>query len=307
MICYLYCSALFCANMCSRWVAGRWDAWFVSEISSRVCGVPSTGPNGTSSISVTSSVTPGEAAELLGTAAMLPRKPAPIDRKRLSNTGYPGTLAAAGKGRRNSNSPDTRHSAAMPAAASESIEEANFIFHKFDVNKDGQIDEDELALCLQDLQVRINGRQRKTEEEVRDWVRKELKRHDSNGDGQLSFDEFVEYYNTYISTNRRSFEDTYKVTAHLGKGAFASVKRASVRHPVAGSSSEVAVKRIQKAGVNMKLMHNEVTIWSRLDHPHLVRLLDAFETPDELILVQELMEGGPACARGARGPCKGRC
>ena len=40
----------------------------------------------------------------------------------------------------------------------------------------------------------------------------------------LSFDEFVEYYNSYISQNRRSFEDTYKVTAHLGKGAFATVK-----------------------------------------------------------------------------------
>lgn len=196
----------------------------------------------------------------------------------------------------------------LAAAAFESMEEANFIFHKFDVNKDGQIDEDELALCLQELQVRINGRQRKTEQDVRDWVRKELKRNDSNGDGELSFDEFVEYYNTYISQNRRSFEETYKVTAHLGKGAFASVKRATVRSPVEGASSEVAVKRIQKAGVNMKLMHNEVSIWSMLDHPHLVRLLDAFETPDELILVQELMEGGRSVSLGAviRGGSKER-
>ena len=180
----------------------------------------------------------------------------------------------------------------LAAAALDTMEEANFIFHKYDQNKDGQIDEDELALCLQGLQVRINGRQRKTEEEVRDWVRKELKRNDTDGDGQLSFDEFVEYYNSYISQNRRSFEDTYKVTAHLGKGAFATVKKASVRSPAEGEPSEVAVKRIQKAGVNMKLMHNEVSIWGMLDHPHLVRLLDAFETPDELILVQELMEGG---------------
>ena len=179
----------------------------------------------------------------------------------------------------------------LAAAALDTMEEANFIFHKYDQNKDGQIDEDELALCLQGLQVRINGRQRKTEEEVRDWVRKELKRNDTDGDGQLSFDEFVEYYNSYISQNRRSFEDTYKVTAHLGKGAFATVKKASVRSPAEGEPSEVAVKRIQKAGVNMKLMHNEVSIWGMLDHPHLVRLLDAFETPDELILVQELMEG----------------
>ena len=46
--------------------------------------------------------------------------------------------------------------------AFEAMEEANFIFHKYDSNKNGQIDEDELAMCLQELQVRINGRDRVT-------------------------------------------------------------------------------------------------------------------------------------------------
>ena len=140
--------------------------------------------------------------------------------------------------------------------------------------------------------MRVNGRQRKTKEEVREWVQREFKRNDKNKDGQLSFDEFVEYYNKFISHSRRSFEDTYKITDHLGKGAFASVKKATVLHPTEGMSDDVAVKVVNKAGVNMKLLHNEISIWSMLTHKHLVRLYDAFETPDDLMLVTELMRGG---------------
>ncbi len=219
----------------------------------------------------------------------MPPKP---DKRRSTGVNPKGSAPAAAGGRRRSSLPDSRQAALLASAAFEAMEEANFIFHKYDSNKNGQIDEDELAMCLQELQVRINGRQRKTEEEVREWVRRELRRNDTDGDGQLNFDEFVEYYNSYISQNRRPFDDCYKVTAHLGKGAFASVKKVIVKQPAEGQSSEAAVKRIQKAGVNMKLMHNEVSIWSMLNHPHLVRLLDTFETPDELLLVTELMEGG---------------
>ena len=104
----------------------------------------------------------------------------------------------------------------LAAAALDTMEEANFIFHKYDQNKDGQIDEDELALCLQGLQVRINGRQRKTEEEVRDWVRKELKRNDTDGDGQLSFDEFVEYYNSLMDRLQQgAVQDALEVEANF--------------------------------------------------------------------------------------------
>ena len=140
--------------------------------------------------------------------------------------------------------------------------------------------------------MRVNGRQRKTKEEVREWVQREFKRNDKNQDGKLSFDEFVEYYNTFISHSRRSFEDTYKFTEHLGKGAFASVKKATVLHPTEGIADDVAVKVVKKAGVDMQLLHNEISIWSMLTHNHLVRLYDAFETPDERMLVTELMRGG---------------
>ena len=109
---------------------------------------------------------------------------------------------------------------------------------------------------------------------------------------KLSFDEFVECYNTFIAHSRRSFEDTYTFTEHLGKGAFASVKKATVLHPAEGMADDVAVKVVKKAGVDMQLLHNEISIWSMLTHNHLVRLYDAFETPDERMLVTELMRGG---------------
>ena len=122
--------------------------------------------------------------------------------------------------RRRGSVPDGRQAALLAAGAQAREEEASFIFHKYDLDKNNAISEEELAICFSELAVKVNGRHRKTPEEVREWVSREFKRNDANKDGELSFDEFVEYYNKFISTNRRPFEDTYKFTAHLGEGAF---------------------------------------------------------------------------------------
>lgn len=39
-------------------------------------------------------------------------------------------------------------------------------------------------------------------------------------------------------------------------------------------------------------MNNEMWIMNQLSNPHLVRLYDAYESPKQLILVQELCAGG---------------
>ena len=57
---------------------------------------------------------------------------------------------------------------------------SSFIFHKYDIDRSGGIEEGELALCFAELAVRVNGRQRKTKEEVREWVQREFKRNDKN-------------------------------------------------------------------------------------------------------------------------------
>ena len=64
--------------------------------------------------------------------------------------------------------------------------EATFIFHKFDVSQTNSLDEDELFQCFAELGF-SNGRQNKTEEEMRKWVRQELSKHAvEKADGKLS-------------------------------------------------------------------------------------------------------------------------
>ena len=64
-------------------------------------------------------------------------------------------------------------------------EEAAFIFHKFNASKSGQMDEDELLRCFGELGF-SNGRQNKSDEDMRKWVRQELKKGDKAGHGKLS-------------------------------------------------------------------------------------------------------------------------
>lgn len=64
-------------------------------------------------------------------------------------------------------------------------EEAAFIFHKFNVSKSGNMTEDELLHCFNELGF-ANGRKNKTEEETRRWVKQELKKGDKSGNETLS-------------------------------------------------------------------------------------------------------------------------
>ena len=91
--------------------------------------------------------------------------------------------------RRRGSVPDGRQAALLAAGAQAREEEASFIFHKYDLDKNNAISEEELAICFSELAVKVNGRHRKTPEEVREWVSREFKRNDANKDGELSFDE----------------------------------------------------------------------------------------------------------------------
>ena len=147
-----------------------------------------------------------------------------------------------------------------------------------------------------------NGRQNRSDEEMRTWAGKELKRGNKKGDGKLSYEEFVDYYNKFIVGHRRKFEETYELGLQIGKGAFGFVFKAKriggitvSPDPLYTVGAMAAVKQIQKKSeVPMELLHNEITIWEQLKHPNLVRLLDVFETDERIYLVTELMRGG-AC------------
>ena len=100
-----------------------------------------------------------------------------------------------------------------------------------DENKSGDIDEEQLAKCFAELGF-SNARAKNSEAEVREWVKKEHRRADVDGDGKVSLKEFVAYYNQYIVGHRRLFDDVYELGSMLGSGSFGNVLK--VRWPRAG-------------------------------------------------------------------------
>jgi len=130
-------------------------------------------------------------------------------------------------------------------ASFQRFEEAWFNFHRYDKDESGTIDVDELGGLLVDLKMHV-GRAQRTEEQMRRWVKRELARSDLNSDGVLSFEEFLKYYNSFVSRHRSQWDELYDVSQHkLGSGAFGVVLKA--RRVADGQP--VAVKRVSKAGM----------------------------------------------------------
>jgi len=84
--------------------------------------------------------------------------------------------------------------------------------------------------------------------------------------------------------------DHYDMTNDvLGKGYFAVVKVGVKK----GTSQRVAVKIIDKDLVEKEeTLRAEISILRSVDHPNVVKMESVFETPENLFIVMELMEGG---------------
>eukprot|EP01083_Nonionella_stella_P093386 261708_1 len=90
--------------------------------------------------------------------------------------------------------------------------------------------------------------------------------------------------------SRLKIKDIYRFDAILGTNATGSTKVLSAKHRVTGE--DVAVKVISKKEYNPAMLSNEVLILKRLDHPHVVKLFDLFETRKCVYLVMEKCNGG---------------
>jgi len=79
-------------------------------------------------------------------------------------------------------------------------------------------------------------------------------------------------------------------TSALGGGSFATVWIGVEKT----SGKQWAVKQIPRnvADENKALLVGEVSVMQSLDHPNLVKLHEAFETPEVFCMVQELLRGG---------------
>jgi len=80
----------------------------------------------------------------------------------------------------------------------------------------------------------------------------------------------------------------YKMGRTLGAGTYGVVREAD------GPTGKVAVKIILKKNVkgNEKMVYDELDLLQRLNHPHIIRFVDWFESRDKYYIVTQLATGG---------------
>jgi len=92
-------------------------------------------------------------------------------------------------------------------------------------------------------------------------------------------------------TRTSDMTDKFKVKEKLGRGAFATVRRA-VRK---SDGKAFALKCVRKKGMdeyNRKALESEVNIMLRLQHENIVTLHELFDTPNHLHMIIDLLSGG---------------
>jgi len=86
-------------------------------------------------------------------------------------------------------------------------------------------------------------------------------------------------------------EEKYDLGKELGRGGFSIVREAVNKV----TKERVAVKFIEKKFVDqeeLKLLQREIDIMARVQHQNVLRLFEIFDTPTQLSLVMELVNGG---------------
>jgi serine/threonine protein kinase len=87
------------------------------------------------------------------------------------------------------------------------------------------------------------------------------------------------------------FAERYKLGAKVGAGTFAEVFRCVDRRTGAVRAVKVIPKHMQK-GRFLSSFHREMDILEVVNHPYVIRLLEALETTDKIYLVTDFLEGG---------------
>ena len=87
-------------------------------------------------------------------------------------------------------------------------------------------------------------------------------------------------------------EQHYSLLGKLGDGNFAIVKACEERSTGKKFAMKVIDKSKTKGLKESAMVENEVRVMRMLDHPNVIKLYDVFDTPAQLYLVLELVEGG---------------
>lgn len=93
------------------------------------------------------------------------------------------------------------------------------------------------------------------------------------------------------ASDKQNIKEFYKIEGTIGRGSFATVKKA--KHRV--TKQKVAVKVLSKRKMNdtdLAALRQEIEILKTVDHPNIVKLIDIFEDDRHVCLVMERLLGG---------------
>ncbi|KAJ8603225.1 hypothetical protein CTAYLR_003851 [Chrysophaeum taylorii] len=123
--------------------------------------------------------------------------------------------------------------------------------------------------------------------------RKKKKNEEEPAPGKTSSDEFAVKIREELSQSGALSMSDFQLQKVLGKGSFGKVMLVTKKDD---PERLLAMKTLRKAAL---LKRNQIThtkterhVLQHLDHPFLVKLLYAFQTPDKLYMVLEYMAGG---------------
>jgi len=106
---------------------------------------------------------------------------------------------------------------------------------------------------------------------------------------------------------QRTLEQDYRISSKvLGSGYNGSVRLANAKH--GNSKQPVAVKTFRLKGLNKskkERLQSEIEVFLRMDHPHIARLWDVYETDFQINIVMECVEGGELFDRVLKIKCFG--
>jgi serine/threonine-protein kinase ULK/ATG1 len=78
----------------------------------------------------------------------------------------------------------------------------------------------------------------------------------------------------------------------LGKGSFASVFLGRLISDDSPAAVKVIDKKIFANQYNLKNIHCEIEIMKKMEHENIVKLLDVYQTSNNMYIVTEFCEGG---------------
>mmetsp|Transcript_3543 Transcript_3543/g.8841 ORF Transcript_3543/g.8841 Transcript_3543/m.8841 type:complete len:618 (-) Transcript_3543:71-1924(-) len=99
-----------------------------------------------------------------------------------------------------------------------------------------------------------------------------------------------------VTGDSRSIHDVYildKYSRKIGEGSFGYVVKGRSKAAAKGSKDDCAIKVLFKGGLpDLYVLKREVTMMRDLNHPHILKFIDAFEDRCNVYLVMELCSGG---------------